>query len=1347
MFSKNINIIQVNLNRSLPATESVLQLAVEFNTSIIAVQEPCIVNSRELNRLNDYSEARSINHPGFIQVLPLHGKLRPRTMFYINRDCSLLTSISPSSPADPDCLLLDISEGNKKVQLINIYNQGGLGVNKEKTVSRFLYDYHPTLEYILLGDFNLHHPWWDPYNSPASVTESDDFAAWLESKDLFLVNKIGQGTFIRPDLQAPSVLDLTFSSNRLVNDIKDWTIVPSIGSDHLAICFCIKGEGETLVDSPTSLPRFKIDQADWGLFSSELKERLKSQSSLLDLVKSNLDQFDKKLSLKLIQDQFCQEALRFDRAASELTSIIFESAKTSIPTSKLGAKSKPWWSPELKLLRKSMMKAQREMVKHASPCTKQEYLKAKNSYFCKIKQAKKDHWNQFLEKEDCESIFKALSYTKDKKIEKIPPLKPSLLSNDLVDSFELKAKAFTETLFPSPPVTPSPDYNRYKPSDQWSWVPLTEIELKSACSTKIKGKTPGPDQISQQIIQKAYSIIPDVFFKLYSSLINTGYHPKCWKEATGAILKKPQKPDYSSPKAYRVISLLNCLGKVSERILARRLGYLAETTVLLHPSQLGGRLKKSAIDTALLLVNEVELGKRNNRLTSTLFLDVKGAFDHVSKNRLLSILIELRLPSSLVSWVFAFLSDRLLRLSFDGQVEAFKLIITGIPQGSPISPILFLIYIRDLFKSRAIKYLSYIDDISLSYTSTSLRKNIKLLEDEVHKLFNLAKDNAIEFDLSKTELIHWTNTKDSELCPVTLPDKTQVPSKNVVKWLGITFDSRLSFKEHVIKRTSQAKSIFHRIERLANTERGLSPFAVRQLYNACITSIADYGSIIWWRGQKSLLKFVQGLQNKSLRKILGVFRSAPILPMEIEAALPPASVRLNNSIRKYALRTLKLSERHPINVAIAQLPRVRTVHSPVSGSDFDPQSEPGSEPESRTDFGSEDSYTDSQGSEDSQISNSIDKPVQLHRIKDSIKDLYNKFDLEDIKPFYFPPWERRTPYEVTISKLNKEDQAIQHNLQIQRYQNTDLVLIYTDASSMPRSSGIGVGLVAFDYSQSQDPIYQDRKNIGQGALVYNGELEGITMAIEYASKIAVHGQGIYIYSDNQAGLNRLKTPSDNPGQSCQIRAVLAGREIEKKGASLSLEWVPGHKEVVGNELVDKLAKAASYQYPDLEQDSFALLGVKIKQRTRAEWIDILDLYRKGNTQNKRSYSNQFSLNPKSEISIPLNTKREVASAFFQLKLGHGYIKSYLKRLGHSESDECRCGGKETPEHLILWCTLYWSERNKLKKSLNCPLNLKVLFETKVGIEHLLVFLKETSICTRRWHLARAEDPDLDPFTD
>jgi len=215
----------------------------------------------------------------------------------------------------------------------------------------------------------------------------------------------------------------------------------------------------------------------------------------------------------------------------------------------------------------------------------------------------------------------------------------------------------------------------------------------------------------------------------------------------------------------------------------------------------------------------------------------------VSKNQLLRKLKDLGLPTSLIAWVSTFLKDRLIRLSFDGQTEGFQGLNTGIPQGSPISPILFLIYIRGLFHSNTVKFLSYIDDISLTYASTSLKKNTRVLTAEIAKLYELASKNAIEFDLAKTELIHFSKGKGQKES-VRLPDGTRIEPSTLVKWLGVYFDQGLRFTTHVTTKAASARKAFFSLERLANLERGLSPYVFRQLYLACVASIADYGSII-----------------------------------------------------------------------------------------------------------------------------------------------------------------------------------------------------------------------------------------------------------------------------------------------------------------------------------------------------------------------------------------------------------------------------------------------------------------------------------------------------------------------
>ena len=149
------------------------------------------------------------------------------------------------------------------------------------------------------------------------------------------------------------------------------------------------------------------------------------------------------------------------------------------------------------------------------------------------------------------------------------------------------------------------------------------------------------------------------------------------------------------------------------------------------------------------------------------------------KNKLLQIIISLLLPTSLILWVLLFLDNRVLWLAFDNSIKVFKSILTSISQGSPILPILFLIYIRDLFKLVNIKFRSYLDNISLITTSKSLKKNIKTLEREVKNIVNLGKKNTISFNINKTELIYFNNSKNKP--SLKLPNKELVSPSKVIK--------------------------------------------------------------------------------------------------------------------------------------------------------------------------------------------------------------------------------------------------------------------------------------------------------------------------------------------------------------------------------------------------------------------------------------------------------------------------------------------------------------------------------------------------------------------------------------
>ena len=176
-------------------------------------------------------------------------------------------------------------------------------------------------------------------------------------------------------------------------------------------------------------------------------------------------------------------------------------------------------------------------------------------------------------------------------------------------------------------------------------------------------------------------------------------------------------------------------------------------------------------------------------------------------------------------------------------------------------------------------------------------------------IYQLADVNKIAFDLEKTELIHWTASHNATDLSLKLPNNVTIKPKQSIKWLGIYFDPNLSFKQHVAIKIAKAKGAFFRMTRLANIERGLTPFALRQLYFACVTSIADYGSVIWLRGQQHFKKPFQGLQNLAIRKILGTFKTAPILSMEVEAVLK-CSVKFESSCNVFVCDNLACLEPH-----------------------------------------------------------------------------------------------------------------------------------------------------------------------------------------------------------------------------------------------------------------------------------------------------------------------------------------------------------------------------------------------------------------------------------------------------
>ena len=346
------------------------------------------------------------------------------------------------------------------------------------------------------------------------------------------------------------------------------------------------------------------------------------------------------------------------------------------------------------------------------------------------------------------------------------------------------------------------------------------------------------------------------------------------------------KRDFGLVKSYRVISLLNCLGKVVEKVVAGSLSQYCETYSKLHMGQMGARKQRCAIDALASLIHRVQESWAEKKLAAALFMDVKGAFDYVSRTRLIERMMKLGIDGDWIRWTQSFLTDRTVQLVIDGHDNKERDIETGIPQGSPVSPILFLIYISGVFDevteaNPAITSLSFVDDLGFIATGSPVRDLAKTLGRVAQVVIEWGKSNAVTYDIVKTEAVLFSKSHcqrlNKQIATVNIQIGTEKIkfNKDATRWLGIWLDSQLKFTAHINEKVQRARTAEIQIKGLTRNY-GLAPALIRRIQIAVVQSIALYGAELWWRGQKNHESTVQKLLNRQGRAITGMHPSTPI---------------------------------------------------------------------------------------------------------------------------------------------------------------------------------------------------------------------------------------------------------------------------------------------------------------------------------------------------------------------------------------------------------------------------------------------------------------------------------------
>lgn len=218
---------------------------------------------------------------------------------------------------------------------------------------------------------------------------------------------------------------------------------------------------------------------------------------------------------------------------------------------------------------------------------------------------------------------------------------------------------------------------------------ITE-EVLQAIKRPRADKAPCPDGFTNRVLRACAGVLKSLLTPIFQAYITHVYHPHAYRCASTITLKKPQKDDYTTPKAWRPIALLNTTGKALESIMAVKISHLTEMYRPIPNTQMGGRQGKSTESALALLTEQIHTvwGQGKDKVASLISLDVTGAFDTVSHERFIHNLRKRRIREWITCWVRSFLTERRTTLAINQKATGFFTVSMGIPQGSPISPIL-----------------------------------------------------------------------------------------------------------------------------------------------------------------------------------------------------------------------------------------------------------------------------------------------------------------------------------------------------------------------------------------------------------------------------------------------------------------------------------------------------------------------------------------------------------------------------------------------------------------------------------------------------------------------------------
>ena len=1263
----SIRIFQINLNKSEKAHLDIINERVSQKYDVMLIQEPYTTTFNAIRTPTN-----------FRPVFPSHrlqSQDQIRSVIWVNKRIDTNDWTSLDIPGTNDITAIQMKGPYGVFSIFNIYNDCTHSRN-EVALRQYVQNNTNNIlasenhHMLWAGDFNRHHPLWDNDEDDHLFTQqANRFAQGLieliATYDLSMPLPKGIPTLQHMVTKRYSRPDNVFCTTELVDLITRCKVEPAArppSTDHFPIITNI-----TLPQERTETPAsYNFREVDWEDFKEILDNRLETAPNPPTITSPD----------------------HLTATLDQLTKVIQDVIQENVTKSKPRPDEKRWWNGDLRRMKKEINRLRaisfnyRALADHPS----HEELRIKcNAYGESIVKAKRQHWTNYLEEMTATEIWTANKFIKepagDGGCPRIPTLKVDNAGIETqVNNNDDKAKIFAKTFFPPPPPLPVEQEQINYPEPLPDPPQITEDQIRRHIARLSPYKAHGPDGIPNVVLQRCVDTLTPRLITIFRAIIslNTYYDP--WKEFITVVLRKPGKPSYEVPKAYRPIALISTLAKVLTSIMAENLSQIVEQHHLLPRNHFGGRPGRSTVDAVHYVVSKISEAWRENKVVSVLFLDVEGAFPNAVTSRLIHNLKKRRIPTAIVNFVQQLLTNRKTRLKFDDHTSEPIDITNGIGQGDPLSMLLYILYNADLLDvpddPNTEDAIGYVDDIALIATGTDFEETTQRLKDMMTREdggLQWSREHNSRFEVNKSAILHLSRRTvpdpEGEHRRIPLPRPQliltgqQVQEVPSYKYLGIQIDAHLRWREQAQRTTANATKWILQYRRLTRPSTGVKAKLMRQLYLAVALPKITYGIDIWYTpptkaagctkntGSAGALRNLQKAQRMATLAITGTLRTSPNDFVDIHARVLPMELALLKACHNAVVRSLSLPDTNPISQVIRKAKR----HPPTKHL------------------------------------GPIDKLLKLFSLRHT--------KLETVRPAV--TLRRRVTQQAIKIHPSREASIAYEHKDVADYK------IFSDGSG--HDNGIGSAAVLYKKGRAR-PLKSLQAFLGTPDKhnTYEAEIAAAILALWILENTPeTIGKTVSLYIDNQSLIMALPALRASSGQYLLNALSLAAAGI---GCNLTFRWISGHSKVKGNEEADKLAKDAAEGHSSTRNDLPHILRNALPTSISA-------LKQAFNTSLKDKWAKNWDSSPRKPrltqlgetfpfsafIKRSYELTRKQSSLIMQIRCGHFPLNAYLHRINKIDSSRCMACEEdqddipqtETINHFIFDCTAHNEAREEL----------------------------------------------------